>query len=127
MEKFQLFDQNHRLTLLEKSRFFNFFNFLILDSKNTFFLSRIVSNTFCGLFVCLFVCFLPKIKRWKSFIFFLPKPWTNPFGEIPVFIFFLNSIFIVLRHFFPFQSIVKHVFLAYFSYKKKNGKKLPNF
>ena len=47
MEKFQIFDWNHRLTPLEKSEFFNFFDFLILESKNTFvFLSRISSNTF---------------------------------------------------------------------------------
>ena len=38
MEKFPIFDRNHRLiTPLEKSQFFNFFNFLILESKNTFF------------------------------------------------------------------------------------------
>ena len=43
MEKFQIFDENHGATPLEKlSRFFDFFNFLILESKNSFFLSRII-------------------------------------------------------------------------------------
>ena len=36
-EKFQIFDQDHGLTPLEKSQLFNFFDFLILESKNTFF------------------------------------------------------------------------------------------
>ena len=43
MEKFQIFDENHGPTPLEKlSRLFDFFNFLILESKNSFFLSRII-------------------------------------------------------------------------------------
>ena len=42
MEKFQTFYQNHGLTPLEKSLFLYFFNFLILESKNTFFPSRII-------------------------------------------------------------------------------------
>ena len=63
MEKFQIFDQNHRLTPLEKSQFFNFFDFLILESKNTFFLSRISSNTFCWLI-------LPIIKKMENFQIF---------------------------------------------------------
>ena len=45
MEKFQIFDQDHGLTPLEKSRLFDFFDFLILESKNAFFLSRISSKT----------------------------------------------------------------------------------
>jgi len=42
MEQFYIFDQNHGLTPWEKSWFFDFFNFLILESKNAFFLSRII-------------------------------------------------------------------------------------
>ena len=43
MEKFQIFDKNHGPTPLEKlSRLFDFFNFLILESKNSFSLSRII-------------------------------------------------------------------------------------
>ena len=61
MEKFQIFDQNHGLTPLEKSRFFDFFNFLFLQSKNAFFyLSRMLSNTFCWLI-------LPKIEKMEYY------------------------------------------------------------
>ena len=43
MEKFQIFDKNHGSTPLEKlSRFFDFFNFLILESKHSFSLSRVI-------------------------------------------------------------------------------------
>ena len=74
LENFQIFDRNHGLTLLEKSRFFDFFNFLILESKTLFFLSRILSNTFCWLFL------LPKIKGWKVPFFYQNHgvtPWKN--------------------------------------------------
>ena len=82
MEKFQIFDQNHGLTFLEKiSRFFAFFDFLILVSKNTFFFLEYRQTHFSGCFI------FANNKRWKSFIF-LPKPWTNPFGKIPDFQFF---------------------------------------
>ena len=37
MEKFQIFYQNHGLSPLEKSWFFDFFNFLILESEKAFF------------------------------------------------------------------------------------------
>ena len=45
MEKIQIVDQNHGPTPLEKYQIFDFLNFVILESKNTFFLSRISSNT----------------------------------------------------------------------------------
>ena len=41
-EKIQIFDQNHGPTPLEKYQIFDFLNFVILESKNTFFLSRII-------------------------------------------------------------------------------------
>ena len=63
MEKFPIFDRNQRLTPLEKSQFFNFFDFLILECKNTFFLSRILSNTFCWLV-------LPITKKMENFQIF---------------------------------------------------------
>ena len=46
MEKIQIVDQNHGPTPLEKYQIFDFLNFVILESKNTFLLSRISSNTF---------------------------------------------------------------------------------
>ena len=40
-EKWALLDQNHGLTPLEKSQFFDFLNFLLLQPKKAFFRSRI--------------------------------------------------------------------------------------
>ena len=80
MEKFQNFYQNHGLTRLEKSWFFDFFNFLILESKNAFFLSRVLSNRF----LCLI---LPKIKRWKNFKFL-----TKTMEKLSRFYYFFNFL-----------------------------------
>ena len=63
----------------------------------------------------------------EKFHFFLPKPWTNPFGEIPVFIFFLNSIFIVLRHFFSFLEYRQTRFPGLFFFKNEKWKKTTKF
>ena len=82
IEKIQIVDQNHGPTLLEKYQIFDFLNFVILESKNTFFLSRISSNTFSW-------PVLPKIKRWKISNFSL-VPWID---------FFNFLCFIVLYHF----------------------------
>ena len=41
MEKWPIFDQNHGLTTLEKSQFFDFFNFVFLQPRKAFFRSRI--------------------------------------------------------------------------------------
>ena len=106
--------QINTVTLLEKSRFFNFFNFLILDSKNTFFLSRIASNTFCWLFVCLFVCFLPKIKRWKSFIFFYQNCGLTPLEKSQFSILFLNLHFFCLKMLLSFLEYHKTHFPGLF-------------
>ena len=63
--------QNHGLSPLEKSQFFNFFDFLILESKNTFFLSRILSNIFCWLI-------LPIIKKMENFQIFDQNHGVTP-------------------------------------------------
>ena len=63
MEKFQILYQNHGLSPLEKSQFFDFFNFLILESKKAFFVPRISSITFS----CLI---LPIIKKMENFQIF---------------------------------------------------------
>ena len=48
-KKFKVFDQNHGPTPLEKYQTFKFFNFVILECKNAFFLSRGQTH-FPGLF-----------------------------------------------------------------------------
>ena len=85
MNKFQIIDQNHGP--LEKYQFLNFFNFVILESKNPLFLSRTSSN----IFSCLI---LPKIKGWKNFKF-LTKAMDLPLWKNPDFFFtFVTSCFL---------------------------------
>ena len=85
-KKFQIIDQNHGP--LEKYQFLDFFNFVILESKNAFFLSRTSSNTFS----CLI---LPKIKGWKNFKF-LTKAMDLPLWKNPDFFSFFNFLFFVV-------------------------------
>ena len=115
MEKFPIFDRNHRLTPLGKSQFFNFFDFLILESKNTFFLSRILSNIFCWLI-------LPIIKKMENFQIFDQNHGVTPLEKCQ-FLDFLTFCFLQYKKaFFSFKNIVKHIFLSDFAKNKKMEK-----
>ena len=50
MATFYIFDQNHGLTPLEKSQFFDFFNFSFLQSSSHFLFSKCCQTQFFGLF-----------------------------------------------------------------------------
>ena len=115
MEKFPIFDRNHRLTPLEKSQFFNFFDFLILESKNTFFLSRISSNTFCWLI-------LPIIKKMENFQVFDQNHGGNLFWKNANIWTFLTFCFLQYKKLLSFQNIVKHIFLSDFAKNNKMEK-----
>ena len=71
MIKFQIIDQNHGLTPLDNYQIFAFFNFVILESKNAFFLSRISSNTFSWQN-------LSKIKKMEKFQIFYQNHGLTP-------------------------------------------------
>ena len=171
MENFQIFDQNHGVTPLEKCQFLDFltfcflqykkafflsrilsntvsflilpkiirwkmfkfyiktmdyplwknpnsltfFNFLILEAKNTFFLSRISSNTFCWLI-------LPIIKKMENFQVFDQNHGGNPFWKNANIWTFLTFCFLQYKKLFSFQNIVKHIFLSDFAKNKKMEK-----
>ena len=117
-EKWQFLDQNHGLTRLEKSQFFDFFNYLFLQDRQAFFSLEYRKKHFLGLYC------LPKKDRKMAI--FGPKPWVNPFEKISVFGIFELHVFIGQKRVFSFQNIVKHIFLGYISYKK-NMEKWPFF
>ena len=48
-----------------------------------------------------------------------PKPWVNPLGKISIFRLFEVLVFIKQKGDFPFQNIVKDIFLAFIVYKNK--------
>ena len=52
------------------------YNFLILESKNSFFLSRIV------IVKHILLADFAKNRNMEKISNFWPKPWTNPFGKI---------------------------------------------
>ena len=100
MKKFQIIDQNHGP--LEKYQFLDFFNFVILESKNAFFLSRISSNTFS----CLI---LPKIERWNNFKFLTKTMDFSLWKNLSFSIFFLFLFLSPENTSFLYQNIVKHI------------------
>ena len=53
---------------------------------------------------------------------FGPKPWVNPFGKMSIFRLFELLVFIAQKGVFSLQNIVKDIFLAYISLKRKLGK-----
>ena len=55
---------------------------------------------------------------------FGPKAWVNPFEKMSIFRLFKLLVFIAQKGDFPFQNIVKHIFLAYIA-KKRSWKKWP--
>ena len=117
MEKFQIFYQNHGLTPLEKSLFFEFFNFLILESKNAFFsFQNIVKQIFLSDFA--------KNKKKEKFQIFDKNHGPTPLEKSPFFyFFFLILIFIVLKHFFPFQNNYGRTHFPGLFFFKKRWKK----
>ena len=102
MEKFLFFYQNHGLSPLEKSRFFDFFDFPILESKNTFFLSRILSNVFCWLI-------LPIIKKMENFQIFDPNHGVTPLKKCQ-FLDFLTFCFYSIKKLFFLSRILSNTF-----------------
>ena len=54
---------------------------------------------------------------------FRPKPWVNLFGKMSIFRLFELLDFTAQKGLFPFQNIMKDIFLAYIAKKKslKNG------
>ena len=101
MQKWPILIQNHGLTPLEKSQFFNLLNFFFLQPKKAFFRSRKSQNTFSW-------PLLPKIKNAKM-ANFGHKPWTNPFAKNLNFSTFESSCFYSLeRRFFLLEYRKTH-------------------
>ena len=50
---------------------------------------------------------------------FGPKPWVNPFGKMSILRLFGLLVFIAQKGVFSFQNIIKDIFLAYITLKKK--------
>ena len=49
---------------------------------------------------------------------FESKPWANTFGKMSIFRLFGFLVFKTLKGVFPFQNIVKDIFVAYIALKK---------
>ena len=114
MKKWPILDQNHGLTSLEKSQFFDFLNFFFFYSlQRYFFALEYHKKTFSW----------PRFANKQKMANFGQKPWTNPFGKISIFRLFELLLFIASEGVFSLQNIIKHIFLAQIVQKKKDEKK----
>ena len=87
--KMAIFDQNHGLTPWEKCQLFDYLNFLFLQPRKAFLLSRTSLRIFS-------LPILPEKKSWKNGHF-----WTKTMGLTPLeksqFFDFLNFLFLQPR------------------------------
>ena len=66
-----------------------------------------------------FPCLYCLKKKLGKMAIFIPKPWVNPFGKMSIFRVFELLFFIAQKIVFSLQNIVKDIFLAYITQKKK--------
>ena len=74
----------------------------------------------------LFLTYSAGKKNVRKMAIFIPKPWVNPFGKMSIFRILELLVFIADKGAFPFQSIVKVIFLTNIAFKKRVGK-MPIF
>ena len=116
MEKFSVFDRNHRLTPLEKSQFFNFFDFLILESKNTFF-------SFQNIIKHILLADFANNKKMENFQIFDQNHGVTPLEKCQ-FLDFLTFCFLQYKKAFFLSRILSNTvsFLINFCQEKKMEK-----
>ena len=104
MEKWPFFDQNHGLTPLEKSQFFEFLNFFFYGLERRFFLLEYFKTHFSVL-----CCPKRTMEKWP---FFDQNHGLTPLDKSQFFALFELLVFIAQKGFFLFKNIVKGIFLA---------------
>ena len=102
MKKLQLFDQNHKLSSLQKCQFFLLFKSMFRLSGKACFLTRTSPNTFSG-------CILHKRKRSKKFPIFDQNHGLTPLQKCQ-FCRFLKPMFLLFRKAFLLYKTSKIVF-----------------
>ena len=117
-KKFQIFDQNHGLTLLEKCKFSTFFKSMFLKTRKASFQSKTSPDT-------LSPPILPKTKRRKNFKV-LTKTMAQPLYENANFVTFLNECFYSPQRLVFYLHRAQTPFLALFRQKRKEDK-MTNF
>ena len=100
---------------LRKMLIFRLFVLLVfIGQKGVFSFQNIIKD--------IFLAYNAEKKKVGKMAVFGPKPWVNPLGIMPIFRLFGLPVFIAQKGVFSFQDIIKDIFLAYISQKKKVGK-----
>ena len=115
LQKWPYFDQNHGLTLLETSQFFEFFNFLFFYwPRRRFFVLDYRKSHFRYQY-----CLTKKVGKMAIFG---PKPWVNPFGKMSMFWILVLLFFHCLERRFFVLDYRKSHFPNQYCLTKKVGK-----
>ena len=118
-EKGRFFEENHGLTPLQMSIFFDFVRTSLLRSKKLYFLSRISKNFS-------FWLFLLKRNIWEKGRFYDKNHGLTPLQNVDFFRLCENFTFEVQKTLFSIQNI-KRMFLSCFFAQKKTYKKKVDF
>ena len=118
MEKWPVFHQNHGLTPLEKSQFFDFYNLLFLWRRKGFLVLEYRKTHFPGLY-CL-------RKEDAKMAIFLQKPWVDPFRKMAIFD-FSNLLFLKPREGFFRSKISCKTHCCSLYFPQKTMEKSPFF
>ena len=102
-EKWPFLDLNQGLSLLEKSQFFDFLNFLFFCQR--FFVLEYDKTHFLG-------PYWQRKKSWKNRQF-QTKTMDYPLWKTSIFCLIKPSFFTAQKIGFSFQNIIKHIFLAF--------------
>ena len=95
----------------QKCQCLDFLNILFLQPRKAFFVLEYRKRDCPGLYC-------PKKKKLEKTAIFKPKPWVNHFRKITFLRYFEILVFTPQKGVFPFQNIVKDIYLAYITFKK---------
>ena len=112
MGKWPFFDKNYGLTPLEKSQFFDFFNFFFYGLEKRFYVLEYYKTYFPGLY-----CLKKEMEKWP---FFDQNRGLTPLKRSQFFDYLKFFFYRLERRFFVVEYYKTH-FPALYCLKKKNG------
>ena len=106
-----IFGPKHWVNPFGEMSIFRLYELLVfIPQKGVFTLQNIVKD--------IFLAYITEKKKLKMAIFG-PRPWVNPFGKLSIFPLYELLVFIPQKGVSTLQNIVKDIFLAYITEKKK--------
>ena len=105
MKKLQGFNQNHDYPLCKNANFAFFSNPRLYRREGLVFLPERHQILFLAVF-----CIKRNVNNISNFC---PKPWTNPFGKMPILWVFETDVFVVDKGLFATWNVENRFFTIY--------------